>query len=246
MTAASSSQSQVRDSTLVLRVTGSPCARFCAQIFCLSELFAALVVLAVVVTRLIVVLGYSYLESRRRSSEDGLGQAFFVGWCGMRGFVTIATAFALPNSFPHRDTVVLTAFSVVLVTLVLQGLTLTPLVRFLKLDRTEETINEVASAQVALARTALASIEDEQGPEAENLRFRLSLRLAMCIDDRCMPQLDRLRDLGLTALNAERTQLENLRSEDKISPESYLGLQEQLDWNELTLLRTSERQIEEI
>lgn len=164
----------------------------------------------------------------------------------MRGFVTIATAFALPDSFPHRDTVVLTAFSVVLTTLVFQGFTLTPLVRLLKLDRTEETITEVASAQVALARTALASIEDEQGPEGENLRFRLSLKLAMCIDDRCIPQLDRLRELGLTALNAERAELENLRTQDKISPESYLGLQEQLDWNELTLLRASERQIEEI
>jgi monovalent cation/hydrogen antiporter len=208
--------------------------------------FASLVVLAVIVTRLIVVLGYRYLESRRLSSEEGLGQAFFVGWCGMRGFVTIATAFALPDTFPHRDTVVLTAFSVVLATLVLQGLTLTPFVRLLKLDRTEESISEVASAQVALARTALASIEGEQGPEAENLRFRLSLKLAMCVDDHCMPQLDRLRDLGLAALKAERAELENLRSADRISPESYLGLQEQLDWNELALLRASERQIEEI
>jgi monovalent cation/hydrogen antiporter len=164
----------------------------------------------------------------------------------MRGFVTIATAFALPDTFPHRDTVVLTAFSVVLATLVLQGLTLTPFVRLLKLDRTEESISEVVSAQVALARTALASIEGEQGPEAENLRFRLSLKLAMCVDDHCMPQVERLRDLGLAALKAERAELENLRSADKISPESYLGLQEQLDWNELALLRASERQIEEI
>ena len=63
-----------------------------------------------------------------------------MGWCGMRGFVTIATAFALPDSFPHRDTVVLTAFSVVLATLVLQGLTLAPMVRRLGLDRSEEAI----------------------------------------------------------------------------------------------------------
>ena len=100
--------------------------------------FAGLVVLAVVCTRMIVVLGYSYLASRREKSSGTLGQAVFMGWCGMRGFVTIATAFALPDSFPHRDTVVLTAFSVVLATLVLQGLTLAPLVRRLGLDRSEE------------------------------------------------------------------------------------------------------------
>jgi monovalent cation/hydrogen antiporter len=58
--------------------------------------------------------------------------------------------------------------------------------------------------------------------------------------------VDRLHSLGLTAIEAERTELEDLRSEDKIGSAAYLGLQEQLDWNELTLLRDSERQIEEI
>ncbi len=47
-------------------------------------------------------------------------------------------------------------------------------------------------------------------------------------------------------MQAERIELENLRSEDKIGPNAYLGLQEQLDWNELTMLRDSESQIEEI
>src|ERR1700733_14176797 len=106
-------------------------------------------------TRMILVLGYSYLAARRETSSETLGQAVFMGWCGMRGFVTIATAFALPASFPHRDTVVLTAFSVVLATLVLQGLTLAPLVRRLGLDRSEEALVELASARVTLARTAL-------------------------------------------------------------------------------------------
>jgi monovalent cation/hydrogen antiporter len=208
--------------------------------------FAGVVVLAVVCTRMIVVLGYSYLESRREKSGTTLRQGIFMGWCGMRGFVTIATAFALPGSFPHRDTVVLTAFSVVLATLVLQGLTLAPLVRRLGLDRSEEALLELSSARVTLARTALASMADEQGPEAENLRYRLSLKLQRCIDsEKCGP-LDRLHNLGLTAVHAERTELENLRGEDKIGPSAYLGLQEQLDWNELTLLRDSQRQIEEI
>jgi NhaP-type Na+/H+ or K+/H+ antiporter len=208
--------------------------------------FAGLVVLAVICTRMIVVLGYSYLASRREKSSETLRQATFMGWCGMRGFVTIATAFALPEAFPHRDTVVLTAFSVVLATLVVQGLTLAPMVRRLGLDRSDEASLELASARVSLARTALTSMAEERGPEAENLRYRLSLKLQRCIDrEKCEP-LDRLHDLGLAAVHAERTELENLRSEDKIGPSAYLGLQEQLDWNELTLLRDSERRIEEI
>jgi NhaP-type Na+/H+ or K+/H+ antiporter len=208
--------------------------------------FAAAVVLAAIVTRMIVVLGYSYWESRRDKTGGALRQGVFVGWCGMRGFVTIATAFALPGNFPHRDTVVLTAFAVVLGTLVVQGLTLAPIVKRLGLDRSEEARIELASARVALARIGLESLAGEEGVEVENLRYRLSLKLERCVDgDQCGP-IDRLRDLGLIAVRAERQELESLRSADEIGPNAYLGLQEQLDWNELTLLRDSERQIEEI
>jgi monovalent cation/hydrogen antiporter len=213
--------------------------------------FAALVIVAVIGTRLIVVLTFSRFEASRgcftRVRERvTFGQAFFVGWCGMRGFVTMAAAFALPESFPHRDTVVLTAFSVVLFTLVLQGLTLAPVVRLFKLDRTDEAMRELASARVALAEVALASIKDQHGPEADNLRYRLSLNLQKCIAECEIAELDRLRDLGLKAIEAEREALETLRADDNIGPEGYLGLQEQLDWYELTLLRDADRQIEEI
>ena len=88
----------------------------------------------------------------------------------------MATAFALPESFPQRDTVVLTAFCVVLATLVLQGLTLAPLVRLLKLDRREDANRELTSAHAAMVRAALASINGQDGPEAENLRYRFSLK----------------------------------------------------------------------
>jgi monovalent cation/hydrogen antiporter len=213
--------------------------------------FASLVVVAVVVTRMLVVLGYNRVESwlnfaRGIRQPSKIGQAFFVGWCSMRGFVTMATALALPSSFPQRDTVVLTAFSVVLATLVLQGLTLTPLVRLLKLDRSDEAMRELASARVSLARVALASIAGHDGPEAENLRYRFSLKTQTCMDKASLMQLERLRDLGLHAIRAERAELEHLRNEDTIGSDDYLGLQEQLDWGELTLLRDADRQIEEI
>ncbi len=213
--------------------------------------FAALVILAVICIRLVVVLSFSRLQASRECfscvpDRAAFGEAFFVGWCGMRGFVTMAAAFALPQSFPHRDTVVLTAFSVVLATLVLQGLTLAPLVRFLRLDRTDDAMRELASARVVLAEAALASIEDHNGPEADNLRYRLSLNLQRCADEADSAPLDRLRDLGLKAIEAERDALEALRTNDNIGPTEYLGLQEHLDWYELTLLRDADRQIEEI
>ena len=164
----------------------------------------------------------------------------------MRGFVTMATAFALPESFPQRDTVVLTAFCVVLATLVLQGLTLAPLVRLLKLDRRADADRELTSAHAALAQAALASIAGEDGPEAENLRYRFFLKQRSSLRETGADSLERLRGLSLTAIEAMREELEGLRIKDEIGPEEYLGLQEQLDWNELTSLSDDDRKMEEI
>jgi monovalent cation/hydrogen antiporter len=58
--------------------------------------------------------------------------------------------------------------------------------------------------------------------------------------------IERLRSISLKAMEAERDELESLRIKDKIGVEDYLGLQEQLDWSELSLLRDNERKIEEI
>jgi Na+/H+ antiporter len=213
--------------------------------------FAGLIVLAVVCTRLLVVFTFNRLESwwelsHGRPERATMSQAFFVGWSGMRGFVTMATAFALPGGFPQRDTVVLTAFCVVLATLVLQGLTLAPLVKILKLDRSDDAIRELAAARGALAGAALTSIAGQQGPEALHLRYQFSLKQQRCLGNTSADSIERLRELGLKAIEAERDELENLRSQDEIGVEAYLSLQEQLDWNELTLLRDDDRKIEEI
>ncbi|NHC13990.1 Na+/H+ antiporter [Motilibacter deserti] len=96
---------------------------------------------AVVLTRAAWVFPASAVL-RRRSREDGVGvyggrETAVVAWSGMRGVVTVATALALPTTtddggpFPRHDDIVLTALGVVLVTLLLQGLTLAPLVRAL-------------------------------------------------------------------------------------------------------------------
>jgi monovalent cation/hydrogen antiporter len=213
--------------------------------------FAGLVVLAVVITRLVVAIGFNRGEAfwasiKGRPVPARTDQALFIGWCGMRGFVTMATAFALPDTFPQRDTVVLTAFCVVLATLVLQGLTLAPLIKLLKLDRSGDAKHELASARAAMAKAALASVAGQDGPEAENLRFRFSLKQRTCLRETSAQSIERLRAMSLKAIEAERDELESLRIKDKIGVEDYLGLQEQLDWSELSVLRDNERKIEEI
>ena len=75
-----------------------------------------------------------------------------IAWCGMRGIVTIAAALALPDgggqpAFPYRDLILFTAFCVVLGTLVVQGLTVRPLMRALRLEGDDTVETEVRHAR---------------------------------------------------------------------------------------------------
>jgi monovalent cation/hydrogen antiporter len=206
--------------------------------------FIALVVLAIIVVRLAVVVCF-HLLTRKRSSPDGLRHSLLVGWSGMRGFVTLATSFALPSSFPHRDIVVLTAFCVVLATLVVQGLTLAPVIRMLKLHDDNLIRDEIRNAKLALATAALKQLNGKKGSEAENLRYFYTLRKESIEDPSKCRFVERYRSLGLAAIKNERLELERLRSGDQLGATDYLMLQEDLDWNELTLLADNQRRIEE-
>jgi NhaP-type Na+/H+ or K+/H+ antiporter len=102
-----------------------------------SLLFGLSVLGIVIATRIAWIAAYRLMiETARRWFNADLGArdprgAILVSWSGMRGLVTLATAFALPLDFPGRDLIVLCAFCVVLGTLVIQGLTLRPLLHVL-------------------------------------------------------------------------------------------------------------------
>src|SRR5262245_187691 len=119
----------------------------------------AAILVTVIVVRLawVVACGaVTRLVSGRRSDAEGQDARgdLLIGWCGMRGLVTLATAFALPLDFPGRDPIVLTAFCVVLGTLVLQGLTLKPLLHFLRLEPDQSIEQEVSRARIAVMQAA--------------------------------------------------------------------------------------------
>lgn len=214
-------------------------------------IFAAIVVAVVIAVRPCIVLafrGVRCLLARmgQRCQPAPLGESLFIGWCGMRGFVTMATALALPQGFPHRDTLVLAAFAVVLTTLVVQGVTLAPMIQVLCLSSKEAKEAEALAIRVKLADAALNALTDKSGSEADNLRFRLRLIRDTCMQRQDSVGLQRLRELGLVSVLSQRQELERLRDEDAISTEAYLESQEQIDWLELTFLRGEERRIEEI
>lgn len=209
--------------------------------------FAAAVVICLIVVRMAWVLAYLSLAKRFPSLRGGypaagLRHGALVGWCGMRGLVTLATAFALPGDFPQRDLVVLTAFAVVLATLVIQGLTLPLLVRMLGLAG-DDLEDELVRLRGDLARAALGSLDGKAGEAVEHWRFRFAA-VPTEVPSAVGP-LEARRTIGLRAIHHQRLRLEELRGAGAVGADAFLILQEELDFEEVSISREDERQIEE-
>jgi CPA1 family monovalent cation:H+ antiporter len=210
---------------------------------------AGMVVAGVIVTRLVWVLTYNRLSVRftwlrGEASPASFAQAVVIGWCGMRGLVTLATAFALPHDFPQRDLIVLSAFSVVLATLVVQGLTLSPLIRLLGLGKGDDHRERVV-AQRALADAALDTVSRARGQVAEEVRRQFEIDRAALEGGKACDDFVARQRLKLKAIGAQRERLRALRDADEVGEEEFERLQEALDWHELAIGPAEQRTIEE-
>jgi monovalent cation/hydrogen antiporter len=177
-----------------------------------------------------------------------------VGWSGMRGVVSLAAAFALPlalptgRPFPGRDYILFIAFSVILVTLVLQGLTLPVLIRKLRIPRDAETDEEERLARLKANKAALEWIQEARAKStfspdaADRLRAEYDERIEQlehCADnpDDCRgeiatPQYQRLQH---QALRVERKTIIRLRNERVINDDALRRIQRDLDLAEARL-----------
>jgi len=134
---------------------------------------AAIISLCVVLVRLIWVppSGYLFRAASRwlRGSHEPLPSlrvVFFIAWAGLRGGDSLVLALALPLTtasgarFPAREQIVFITFAVILITLVVQGSTLHPLLRWLKLSGSTERDAETAHARLAAAEAGLRVLDD--------------------------------------------------------------------------------------
>lgn len=213
--------------------------------------FAALVVVIVFMVRFAVCIGFNrfyaaFLKRRGQPERATLKQSILVGWCGMRGLVTLATAFALPADFPQRDSVVLAAFAVVLSTLVIQGLTLAPLIRRLGLDTRDQGADELTALRGQIAHAGLSNLDGHEGEEVALLRAKLRIELEAFSDSAKMAALETYRSMALKSIAAQRLALEELRMASRLNADEYNLLLEEIDWRELSVLPDNERRIEEI
>jgi CPA1 family monovalent cation:H+ antiporter len=164
-----------------------------------------------------------------------VGSGLVISWAGMRGIVTLAAAMALPPAFPHRDLIVLTAFAVVLGTLVIQGLTLKPLLLTLDLQDEDPVGRELAAARERALRAALASLAADRSPVAEFVRQEFAARLA---NERAGVDAGDATSSthGETyrgAVQAARQAVLAMRASDEIGDDAFHRIEEELDWLEM-------------
>ena len=158
-----------------------------------------------------------------------------ISWSGMRGIVSLAAALALPSAFPFRDLIVLTAFAVVLGTLVIQGLTLKPLLRALALRDDDPVGRELSAARERALRAGLASFEHDRSPAAKAVRHEFTVHLAHPESDIAGGPAARSAhtELHLGALHAAREAVIAMRGNDEIGDDAFHRIEEELDWLEM-------------
>jgi Na+/H+ antiporter len=231
-----------------------------------AALYAIALFLVVVATRFVWVYPAAFLprvfSARIREGENNptWKGAMTTAWAGMRGVVSLAIAFSIPltvhggDPFPQRNIILFLTFTTVIGTLVVQGLSLPPIIRLLKFpdrDPQAETLAE-ANAQAQASRVAEkrlnALLEDERNalppPLADRLREVLERRrnavwerLGATNPVTGETVDDTYRRLSREMISAERSMFVRLRDGRYIDDEMLRTLLRRLDLEEAAAYR---------
>lgn len=221
-----------------------------------------IVSLVVVLVRVVWVFPATYVPRlvnkrlRERDPSPSWRSVIVVAWTGMRGIVSLAAALALPFTtasgapLAGRAEVLFITFCVIFTTLVVQGLTLGPIVKWLDIAESgtrahQETEIRIAALEAGIARMhALEStfkspleweiagrILSEYGQRIDHLRGHLSK-----LDGGDFPEEASIdHRLQREALNAERRKIVELRTGGKIPDEIYRSIEYDLDLADVRL-----------
>jgi len=189
----------------------------------------------------------------------GAKSIFVIGWTGMRGVLALAAAISLPETMADgrplesRNLIVFLAFSVILVTLVFQGLTLPPLIRWLGLAKAKGMDAEERQARRVGLAAAIRQLE--QGKDRDGERFehvyddllhRYKHRLsAVGGEEGDEEEFDaatygRLKEIAAGAVRAERREAIRMRNEGLISDDTLRKLEREMDLQETRYLGAGE------
>ena len=228
--------------------------------------YAVLVSAVVIAVRIAWVYGLSALDRRVRREivgprdGDGWKEVTLVAWASMRGAVSLAAALAIPLQtdtgapFPERDLILFLTFSVIIATLVLQGLAFPLVIRALDLDEDTSDADEELAARIEIAYAALDRIEqltgDDRVPDdtlerVRNLYDYRRRRFSSRLDDQGPEDgFDYEQRAGLyrrvmnEVIDAQRAALRRLRDSGEITDEVRRNVEHELDLEQARLERS--------
>ena len=196
--------------------------------------YGVLVTAVLIVIRLLASYGAVYITifmkrfiSVADDRNPGKATPFIVGWAGMRGVVSLATALSIPamaggEPFPHRDLILFITFVVILLTLVVQGLTLPLLIKSVKFpDFNDHMPSELAKIKIkkALAEASL-KFQSEKFCNEENFLFqKLKEVWNFELSNENFEISDEVRQTYFEILNEQRKALRELNKDPKIDEE---------------------------
>ncbi len=182
--------------------------------------YGLVISLVAIVVRIIWVFSgaywQSYFQKRKMArsgiannsiDEDGWKNVLIVAWTGTRGVISLAAALALPlvtgdgSAFPKRHSIIFLAFVVIFVTIVVQGLTLPLLIRWLKIKPPENPDEEHNELKLSLAISTLQFIENE-------LPVRLSKKAEIVLKNKFEGIIDELTKERIRYKKAKRNEEE--------------------------------------
>jgi CPA1 family monovalent cation:H+ antiporter len=220
--------------------------------------WGAVISVVVIATRLVWTFVFTWLPHRlsRRARGEPMpaNEVALIGWMGMRGAVSLAAALALPlqtdagEPFGARAEILFIVFAVILFTLVLQGLTLTRVVRLLGVQLDEDAAVEEDRARVRAAEAALERLDslagedwtyDQSVERARNMldyrRARFKSRFRPDDDGRYETQTGAWVRLQKDLIDAQRSAIEQMRRNGEISDDVMRRVERDLDLEESRL-----------
>jgi monovalent cation/hydrogen antiporter len=220
-------------------------------------LYGAIVSAAVIIGRIIWVYPGTYIprwisKSIREREKTNIKLATIVAWSGMRGVVSLAAALALPlmisgtERFPNRNLIIFLTFCVIFSTLVLQGLTLRPLIRLLGIKDDSEEHEKEKEIRMRIASSLIEHIEENYSLSLDSevlnqIKTKYEIRIQRLRNDKVKLRLseleiDQFHTIQEELLARERAHLLALRKESSVSDEILRRIEYELDLEETRLM----------
>lgn len=225
--------------------------------------YGLIISLIVIVVRLLWIYPVAHVprwlsKKVRKDPSPGWKNPLIIGWAGMRGVVSLATALSIPvmmnseTAFPMRNLIIFITFVVIFVTLVFQGLTLPLIIKLTKIGELDPILpphEQQASIQIRLDNLAVNRLNEkypsnlETNSLVENFKNTIENdiiqqqshleSLEMCTNRR--NDLNEYHEIMLDIFAMQRNELFKMKREKKFSDDEIRKAESQLDLNELKI-----------